>query len=171
MLRSRLYLPISQQVQEIKRCFKFCTYSPNSRCRLSSCILAILLSIYLFRELCEIFRRFLLLYQNNVTSSPELLGGCPFFSHSFMMYYWLNFPYIANVFQIWSTVAGYEELAVGFEPIRNGDVCWMNNNEFYGLKVQDSWKLKWAAEEWLANEKEMRTDWWTVRFRKEVTRI
>lgn len=31
------------------------------------------------------------------------------------------FPDIAKVFHIWSTQAGYEELAEQFEPIRNGD--------------------------------------------------
>ena len=29
---------------------------------------------------------------------------------------------IANFFQIWSTLAGYEELAGKFEPIRNGEI-------------------------------------------------
>ena len=29
---------------------------------------------------------------------------------------------IANLFQIWPTLAGNEELAGGFKPIRNGEV-------------------------------------------------
>ena len=33
-----------------------------------------------------------------------------------------HFRDIANVFQIWSKLAGYEELAVRFEPIRKGEV-------------------------------------------------
>ena len=31
-------------------------------------------------------------------------------------------PDIANVFQIWSTLAGSDELAEIFEPIRNGEI-------------------------------------------------
>ena len=36
--------------------------------------------------------------------------------------------YIANIFQIWSTPVDYEELAVGFEPIRNGEIFGMYDN-------------------------------------------
>ena len=28
-------------------------------------------------------------------------------------------------------LVGYEELGGGFEPIRNGEVVWVNNNERY----------------------------------------
>jgi len=37
---------------------------------------------------------------------------------AFMLYYWRHFPNIANVFQIWSTLAGNKELATGFERIK-----------------------------------------------------
>ena len=35
--------------------------------------------------------------------------------------------HIAKFFQIWSTVAGYDELDVEFYPIRNGEILCMNN--------------------------------------------
>ena len=38
-------------------------------------------------------------------------------------------PQIANVFQIWWTLAGYEEVTAGFKPIRNGEIFWMNDNQ------------------------------------------
>ena len=34
-------------------------------------------------------------------------------------------------FQIWWTAAGYGELCVWFQPIRNGEIFWMNNNAIY----------------------------------------
>ena len=34
-------------------------------------------------------------------------------------------------FQIWSTVAGYDEFRVGFWPIRDGEIFWMNNSILY----------------------------------------
>ena len=42
-------------------------------------------------------------------------------------------PNITNVFQIWSTLAGYKELARGFEPIINREIFGINNNISYGL--------------------------------------
>ena len=38
---------------------------------------------------------------------------------------------IASVFQIWSPLAGNEELVRGFELIRNGEIFWLNNNKTY----------------------------------------
>ena len=38
-------------------------------------------------------------------------------------------PQIANVFQIWWTLAGYEDEAAGFKPIINGEIFWMNDNQ------------------------------------------
>ena len=35
--------------------------------------------------------------------------------------------YIARIFQIWSTLVSYEELAGGLKPTRNGQIFWMNN--------------------------------------------
>ena len=39
----------------------------------------------------------------------------------------LNRWYIARIFQIWPTLIGCKELAERFEPIRNGEIFWMNN--------------------------------------------
>lgn len=36
-----------------------------------------------------------------------------------------------QTFSIWSTVAGSDELSVGFQPIRNAYFNWMNNNKCY----------------------------------------
>ena len=33
-----------------------------------------------------------------------------------------GFHCIVNFFQIWSTLAGCEELAMGFEPIKSGEI-------------------------------------------------
>ena len=33
--------------------------------------------------------------------------------------------------QIWQTLAGYEELAGGFEPVKNAEMFWINNNSHY----------------------------------------
>ena len=38
-------------------------------------------------------------------------------------------PKIANVLQIWWTLAGNEDEAAGFKPIRNGEIFWMNDNQ------------------------------------------
>ena len=39
--------------------------------------------------------------------------------------------------QIWSTVAGYEEIPGEFQPIKNGDVFGMNNTVFLFLFIQN----------------------------------
>ena len=56
------------------------------------------------------FRHFVLLYENNATSIPGL-RGCPFiFSGIYaVLYFDVIFHISQNVFQIWSTLAGYEE--------------------------------------------------------------
>ena len=38
------------------------------------------------------------------------------------LYYLGHFLDLTNFFQIWSMPAGYEELAVGFEPVRSGEM-------------------------------------------------
>ena len=45
--------------------------------------------------------------------------------------YWRHFLDIVNIFQIWSTLAGCQELAVGFEPSRNGEIFSINNKWAY----------------------------------------
>ena len=42
-----------------------------------------------------------------------------------------HFPDIASYFQIQSTLAGYEELAVRFKPIRKGKILCINNKSRY----------------------------------------
>ena len=54
--------------------------------------------------------------------------------------------YIALIFWIWSVPVGYEELAAGLEPIRNGKISWMNNIHCYPcLKVQGAKKITFTA--------------------------
>ena len=43
-------------------------------------------------------------------------------------------PDIANFFQIWSTLAGYEEITVGFEPITNVEM-----NNYWMMLLGRSW--------------------------------
>ena len=74
------------------------------------------------------FRLFILLNQRNAASSQGPLGCRFFFFLTISQEYWRHFPDIANVFQILSTLAGYGGLAVGFEPISNGEIFWLNNN-------------------------------------------
>ena len=75
-------------------------------------------------------------YQNNwakATSSPGLLRPCrPFFLLMACTTDVILLD-IAIVFQIWSPLTGNEGLAGRFEPIRNEEMFWMNNNLFHGL--------------------------------------
>ena len=75
-------------------------------------------------------------YQNNwakATSSPGLLRPCrPFFLLMACTTDVILLD-IAIVFQIWSPLTGHEGLAGRFEPIRNEEMFWMNNNIFHGL--------------------------------------
>ena len=52
--------------------------------------------------------------------------------------YWMRLSrlieYDEDSFQIWWTAAGYGELCEWFQPIRNGEIFWMNNNTSY-IKV------------------------------------
>ena len=43
-------------------------------------------------------------------------------------------PGIANFFQMWSTLAGYEEITVGFEPITNVEM-----NNYWMMLLGRSW--------------------------------
>ena len=64
---------------------------------------------------------------------PELLRRCRPFFLIMASTTEVILPDIAIVFQIWSTLAGNEGLAGGFEPIRNEEMFWMNNNLSHGL--------------------------------------
>ena len=132
---------------------QFCRYSLNGRCRRSSCILTVL-TTYLVSSLATsssqnvwnvpgMFRYFVLLYQNNATSSQGLLGCRPFPSHlCCTVDVVFHISQTSPKFQIsWSTVV-YEELAVGFEPIRNGEwIFWMDNGLYFTSHATDSHEL------------------------------
>ena len=80
-----------------------------------SCILAMFFQLFLLLiKMIEMFCHFLLLYRNNATLSPEVpvipISG---------IYLVLLMSYQANIFHIWWTLSVYEELAMGFEPVRN----------------------------------------------------
>ena len=49
---------------------------------------------------------------------------------------WRHFSHIAKFFQIWSTIAGYDELWVEFKPFRNGEIFWMNNDTINWIAVE-----------------------------------
>lgn len=76
------------------------------------------LRLFLHRKTCEIFRSSST-KRTNATLSPGLVGTVPFSCLARTTA--VIFPDIAKVLHIWSTRAGYEELAEQFEPIRNGD--------------------------------------------------
>ena len=57
------------------------------------------------------------------------LFGCRSFFWRLLCTIDVTVPDIANVFQIWSTLAGYEEIAVLREPITNVEITSMYNNE------------------------------------------
>ena len=62
------------------------------------------------------------LYKNKANSSQSFSFRLPFFFWRWLCTIEVTFPDIANIFHIPSTVAGYEEIAVGFGPITNVDV-------------------------------------------------
>ena len=91
-------------------------------------------------------------------------------------------PDIADVLQIWSTLAGYEEIAEWFEPIRNGEIFWMNNNTRFldslwrransrnisftfltllnwSLSNQFSWQNQVFKIDWSQLDKNVRIEW------------
>ena len=45
------------------------------------------------------------------------------------LYYLGHFLDLTNFFQIWSMPAGYEKLAVGFEPVRSGEMFYVYDNQ------------------------------------------
>ena len=46
-----------------------------------------------------------------------------------------SFLDIINAFQNWSTLAGFQELAAGFEPRRNWEIFWINNKWAHQRKM------------------------------------
>ena len=53
---------------------------------------------------------------------------------------------MAKFFQIWSTIAGSDELCVGFYPIRNGEIFWMNNKVYFNKPTENN-NTKWFNRE------------------------
>ena len=54
-------------------------------------------------------------------------------------------PIVANVFHIWSTLAGYEELARSFELVRRGEIVFffdMNKNFELKLRTVQQFTLR-----------------------------
>ena len=64
---------------------------------------------------------------------PGLLG-CRSFFWGLLCTFDVTVPDIANFFQIWSTLAGYEEITVGFEPITNIEM-----NNYWMMLLCRSW--------------------------------
>ena len=56
----------------------------------------------------------------------------PSLSSGDILYYWRHFTGYSQT----STKSGQEELAGGFEPIRKGELFWMNNSSFRGTQLQ-----------------------------------
>ena len=79
--------------------------------------------LFLLRDTCEMFRHFVstLLYYNNKISSSGLLR-LPTLLLAITLYYCSHFPYSEYIFQIWTTLAGYKELAVRSAPIEKGRI-------------------------------------------------
>ena len=88
-----------------------------------SCTLTMFFQLFLLRKMSEMFCHFLLLYQNNATLSTEVpvipISG---------IYLVLLMSYQANIFHIWWTQSVYEELAMGFEPVRNRKIEIISNS-------------------------------------------
>ena len=127
MLSSPLHLPVSLQVRR-KKDDQFCRYSPNSKYLLSSCqgILAVFgSSSAISSSVQNVWNIPPFLYcspETTTTSTPGLLSCCPLFSHLCYTDIDVIFHTSQNVFQIWSTLVGYGELALGFEPMRNREL-------------------------------------------------
>ena len=73
-----------------------------------------------------------------------LLACLPFF-FGIKLHYWRHFLDIVNVLQIWSTLAGCQEFAAGFEPSRNGEIFYISLPEINVIYVL---LVKWAYSSW-----------------------
>ena len=69
---------------------------------------------------CAIFSLLCSTNKNKISSSG--LFWLPTLLLAITLYNCSHFPYFANVLQIWTTVAGYKELAVRFVPIEKGRI-------------------------------------------------
>ena len=80
-----------------------------------------------------------MVYHNNAISSQ----GFSVFRLVIPKLKWRHFPYIANLFQILSTLADYEKLAVGFEPVRSGEIFWIIVNKAEWLSSPTDFFVKY----------------------------
>ena len=60
----------------------------------------------------QMFCHFVLIYQNNSNSYQGFSAAVHFIGIT--LHYWRNFRDIVIIFQMWWTVAGFQELAAGF---------------------------------------------------------
>ena len=124
-----------------------CKYSPNSRCRPSSCLLPVF-AMFLANSsptsnewnvppLCSH-------YQNNSTLSPGLLGWRLNYL-AILLHDWRRFSHIAKCFQIWSTIVGsVMNYAWDFSPLPS----LLNNTMKCCATVQATCKKQKAINFW-----------------------
>ena len=87
---------------------------------------AIFSSLKLLNLLAAIFA----LTKNNTISSPVVFGQrFNNLQRAALLTSLIQYDEVS--FQIWWTAAGYGELCVWFQPIRNGEIFWMNNIYIY----------------------------------------
>ena len=135
MLSSRFHLPVLRKIQDIKGCF-------NSLADLlkiavvirapyfcSSCCFWAEVQLFLCCKTCEICRYFLWLAElTHLFHKASRLPGVFLLLSSTID---VNLSDIANLsFQIWSTLAGDEELAGGIKPITNGKIFSFRMNNY-----------------------------------------
>lgn len=80
-------------------------------------------------------RSAILYWSTNTTqnSYPDFSAAVHFIG--IKLHHWRHFLDIVNVFRIWSTLVGFQELALGFEPSRNGKIFWISNKLAYLRKI------------------------------------
>ena len=117
---------VYREVQEIKGYSGQCKYTTNNGCRR----VVFLLFLLCFQTQFAVKRvkcsSFYVLTTKTTQTRPQVFSVngsiiCQFCSTkltSSVQYHRFN---IAKFFQIWSAIAGYDELCVGFQPIRNGE--------------------------------------------------
>ena len=114
-----------------KRDDKSSRFVLNSRWHLKKCILSVL-SMFLDSKWAISSSQNMRIVPPFSTVLPKQLhliartSQLPSLFLAITLYYWHCFLDIANIFRTWSMLAGYEELAMGFEP-EQGEIFWMNN--------------------------------------------
>ena len=111
-------------------------YSFNSRCHPSSCIVAVFAmslgsssAISSSRHVWNVppFHTVLLyISSTKTTQTLPRASPLPFLFWRLLCTIEVTFPDIVNIFHIWSTLASYEEITVGFGPIANLEITSPN---------------------------------------------